>query len=198
MRRRSCTTGSRASTARSGRSRPCSTCSRETRTSSPSTPRASCFPSGCARHRARVASRAAPGSPAARPRPGRWRWLLPYMPRYFEVSTCRGYELVRQLVARLRRGCAERARTRCTSATATRPMRYVWMADGRGEGGSAASRALALRAMRGRLREWDRRAARRPDVYVANSTAVAERIAALLRARRSGGAPAGGRRRLPA
>jgi glycosyltransferase involved in cell wall biosynthesis len=109
-------------------------------------------------------------------RPGRWRWLLPHMPRYFESLDLHDYELV----VSSSHACASGVRTSpdtlhvCYCHT---PMRYVWMptADG---GRVRGVKGLALRAMRQRLREWDRRAAGRPDVYVANSTAVAERIAA--------------------
>jgi len=109
-------------------------------------------------------------------RPGRWRWLLPYMPRYFERLDLRRYELV----VSSSHACAVGVRPRsdalhvCYCHT---PMRYAWMpAAERGRAGGA--KGLALRALRRRLRERDRRAAARPDLYVANSTAVAERIAA--------------------
>jgi glycosyltransferase involved in cell wall biosynthesis len=109
-------------------------------------------------------------------RPGRWRWLLPYMPRYFERLDLRGYELV----VSSSHACAVGVRPRsdalhvCYCYT---PMRYAWMpAAERGRTGGV--KGLALRALRRRLRERDRRAAARPDVYVAISTAVAERIAA--------------------
>jgi hypothetical protein len=39
------------------------------------------------------------------------------------------------------------------------------------------AQGLALRVMRGGLRRWDLRASQRPDLYLANSSAVAERIA---------------------
>jgi glycosyltransferase involved in cell wall biosynthesis len=54
-------------------------------------------------------------------------------------------------------------------------MRYVWLAHAERDRVRGVKGA-ALAAFRGRLRRWDRRAAQRPDVYVANSTAVAERI----------------------
>ena len=106
--------------------------------------------------------------------PGRWRWLLPYMPGWFERLDLREYDLV----VSSSHACAAGVHTRpdalhvCYCHT---PMRYVWLADAdrdrvRGVKGAA------LTAFRGRLRRWDRRAAQRPDVYVANSTAVAERI----------------------
>jgi glycosyltransferase involved in cell wall biosynthesis len=108
-------------------------------------------------------------------RPGRWRWLLPHMPRYFESLDLNGYELV----VSSSHACAAGVRTRpdtlhvCYCYT---PMRYAWMpATERGRAGRL--KGLALRALRERLREWDRRAAGRPDLYLAISTAVAERIA---------------------
>jgi glycosyltransferase involved in cell wall biosynthesis len=108
-------------------------------------------------------------------RPGRWRWLLPYMPRYFERLDLRGYELV----VSSSHACASGVRTGsetlhfCYCYT---PMRYAWMPAA--EAGRAGGvKGQALRALRRRLRERDRRSAVRPDVYVAISTAVAERIA---------------------
>jgi glycosyltransferase involved in cell wall biosynthesis len=108
-------------------------------------------------------------------RPGHWRWLLPYMPHYFDSLELDGYELV----VSSSHACAAGVRTRpdvlhlCYCHT---PMRYVWMPEAE-RGRARGMKGVALKALRGRLREWDRRAAKRPDVYVANSTAVAERIA---------------------
>ncbi len=54
-------------------------------------------------------------------------------------------------------------------------MRYVWMPEAeRNRVGGRQGRGAA-RAARP-LREWDRRASERPDLYIANSTAVADRI----------------------
>ena len=109
-------------------------------------------------------------------RPGRWRWLLPYMPRYFERLDLAGYELV----VSSSHACAVGVRPRsdalhlCYCYT---PMRYAWMPAAE-RGRADGVKGLALRALRRHLREQDRRAAARPDVYVAISTAVAERIAA--------------------
>ena len=123
--------------------------------------------------------------------PGRWRWLLPYMPYYFERLDLSGYELVLSSS----HACAAGVRTPSNALHACychTPMRYVWTAAGDTDRARGVKGA-ALRAVRGRLRNWDRRAAQRPDVYLANSSAVAERIADLLRAQRGGG-PATGRR----
>lgn len=107
--------------------------------------------------------------------PGRWRWLLPYMPRWFERLDLSGYELV----ISSSHACAAGVRApdgalhACYCHT---PMRYVWMPEAE-SGRVGGAKGAALRAVRGRLRQWDRRASARPDVYVANSTAVAGRIA---------------------
>jgi glycosyltransferase involved in cell wall biosynthesis len=107
---------------------------------------------------------------------GRWRWLLPYMPYYFEHLDVSGYDLV----VSSSHACAAGVKTRpetlhvCYCHT---PMRYVWLAAERDR--VRGVKGAALRALRGRLRNWDRRASQRPDVYLANSTAVAERIRTL-------------------
>jgi glycosyltransferase involved in cell wall biosynthesis len=106
--------------------------------------------------------------------PGRWRYLLPYMPRYFRSLDFSGYDLV--VVSS--HSCAINADpppgTPCVCYCHT-PMRYAWLTDteqGRLEG--VPGRALG--ALSGRLRRQDRAAAQRPDLLVANSTAVRERI----------------------
>jgi glycosyltransferase involved in cell wall biosynthesis len=106
--------------------------------------------------------------------PGRWRWLLPYMPHWFEHLDLDPYELVVSSA----HACAGGVRTRPETIHACychTPMRYVWMPEAERNRVSGA-KGTALRALRGRLREWDRRASARPDVYMANSTAVADRI----------------------
>lgn len=107
--------------------------------------------------------------------PGRWRWLLPFMPRWFERLDLSSYDVV----VSSSHACAAGVRTRgdalhlCYCHT---PMRYVWMPDAERDR-VRGLKGAALRSLRGRLRRADRRAAQRPDVYVANSTAVAGRIA---------------------
>jgi glycosyltransferase involved in cell wall biosynthesis len=109
-------------------------------------------------------------------RPGRWRWLLPYMPRYFERMDLNDYEIV----VSSSHACAAGVRPAvgalhvCYCHT---PMRYVWAPETEA-GRVTGLKGAALGALRKRLREWDRRASGRPDVYVANSSAVAQRIAA--------------------
>jgi glycosyltransferase involved in cell wall biosynthesis len=108
--------------------------------------------------------------------PGRWRWLLPYMPHYFGRLDLMGYEVV----ISSSHACAAGVRSSagaihlCYCYT---PMRYAWMPEAERDRVHGL-KGLALVALRGRLRAWDRRASERPDLYVAISTAVAERIAA--------------------
>jgi len=98
------------------------------------------------------------------------------MPRYFERLDVRSYELV----VSSSHACAVGVRPRldalhvCYCYT---PMRYAWMPAAERER-VLGVKGVALRTLRRRLRERDRRAAARPDVYVAISTAVAERVAA--------------------
>lgn len=107
--------------------------------------------------------------------PGRWRWLLPYMPRFFESLDLSAYELV----VSSSHACAAGAKPPSAAlhlCYCYTPMRYVWMPkEERGRAGGV--KGLALTSLRGRLRAWDLRASGRPDAYVAISSAVAERIA---------------------
>jgi len=106
--------------------------------------------------------------------PGRWRWLLPYMPHWFEHLDVDGYELVISSSHACAAGVPTPPGTLHACYCHT-PMRYVWMPDAE-RNRVAGVKGAALAAMRGRLRRWDRRAAQRPDLYIANSTAVKERI----------------------
>ena len=106
--------------------------------------------------------------------PGRWRWLLPYMPRFFESLDLSAYELVVSSSHACAAGVKppSAALHLCYCYT---PMRYVWMPKEE-RGRARGVKGLALTTLRGRLRAWDRRASARPDAYVAISSAVAERI----------------------
>jgi len=106
--------------------------------------------------------------------PGRWRYLLPYMPRYFRSLDLSEYALV--VVSS--HACAINASpppdTPCVCYSHT-PMRYAWLVDTE-RGRLNGARGAALQALSGWLRRRDRAAARRPDHLVANSNAVRERI----------------------
>lgn len=107
-------------------------------------------------------------------RPGRWRWLLPYMPGYFSRLPLDEYDLV----IASSHACAVHARPRngavyvCYCYT---PLRYAWMPQ-TDFGRTRGLKSLALRAVRTRLRRLDLDASRRPHAYLAISTAVRDRI----------------------
>lgn len=110
-------------------------------------------------------------------RTGRWRVFLPVMPRYFRSLDLSGYDVV----VASSHACALQARPPagavhvCYSHT---PMRYAWLTDvDRDRVPGLQGTALGL--MRGRLRASDYAAAQRVGSFVANSSAVAERISSL-------------------
>ena len=105
---------------------------------------------------------------------GRWRRLLPLMPRFFESLDLRGYELL----ISSSHACAAGARAPAGVPHLVycyTPMRYAWLPDAE-RGGFSTLEALGMRALRGRMRAWDLRTSARPSAYVAISSAVAERI----------------------
>ena len=106
--------------------------------------------------------------------PGRWRYLLPYMPRYFSRLRLDDYDVV----ISSSHACAVNVRPRpdalhvCYCYT---PIRYAWMpAIERDRAGGA--KGAVLSAFSGWLRRVDLEASKRPDSYVAISEAVRERI----------------------
>ncbi len=108
--------------------------------------------------------------------PGRWRYLLPLMPRYFDRLDLHRYDVV----ISSSHACAVNVRPRpdaihvCYCYT---PIRYAWMPRVDSARASGAQ-GLALRGFTRRLRAVDLRASRRPEAYVAISETVRERIAA--------------------
>lgn len=107
---------------------------------------------------------------------GRWRYLLPYMPRYFSSLDLDRYDVV----ISSSHACAVNVRPREDALNACychTPMRYAWLPETDVGSESAVSRA-GLRVLRGRLRRIDLAASRRPHAYAANSTTVRDRIRA--------------------
>ncbi len=106
--------------------------------------------------------------------PGRWRALLPYMPRYFASLDLSAYDVVisssHAFAVNVRP--REDATHVCYCHT---PLRYAWMPETEA-GRVRGAYGLGLRALRGWLRDVDTKASARPDVYVANSEAVRQRI----------------------
>jgi glycosyltransferase involved in cell wall biosynthesis len=106
--------------------------------------------------------------------PGRWRYLLPYMPHYFRSLDLSEYALVVISSHACAINAAPPPGTPCVCYSHT-PMRYAWLADTE-RGRLGGGRGQALRLASGWLRRRDRAAAQRPDLLVAHSTAVRERI----------------------
>ena len=107
--------------------------------------------------------------------PGRWRYLLPIMPRYFSGLGLEPYDLV----ISSSHACAVDVHAREDAAHVCycyTPMRYAWLPETE-RGRASGPRGLALGMARRRLRRSDLRASRRPDAYIAISEAVRRRIA---------------------
>ena len=106
--------------------------------------------------------------------PGRWRYLLPAMPRYFRSLELGGYDLV----IASSHACAVNAAPPETTPYVCycyTPIRYAWMPGVERERVGAVA-GLGLRLTSAWLRRTDLRASRRPDSYMAISEAVRERI----------------------
>jgi glycosyltransferase involved in cell wall biosynthesis len=107
--------------------------------------------------------------------PGRWRYLLPLMPRWFERLDLAPYDVV----ISSSHACAVNVRTRpdavhvCYCYT---PIRYAWLPELEERRASGVRRA-GLSAFGRRLRAIDLQASRRPSAYLAISESVRERIA---------------------
>jgi glycosyltransferase involved in cell wall biosynthesis len=117
------------------------------------------------------------GLPGLRQRghdPGRWRYLLPVMGRYFEHLDLDAYDLVisSSHASAVDVRPREDALHVCYCYT---PMRYAWLPATEGNRLNGAQ-AAALTLLRARLRRRDRAASKRPDLYVAISEAVRDRI----------------------
>lgn len=110
-----------------------------------------------------------------------FRSFLPLYPTWFSLLDLRDYDLVVGSSV----GFTNAVRTRPDAIHVSyihTPMRYAWDLDTY-LAGSSDSRiaAAAARAVRPTLQRWDRWAARKPDVLVANSATVQERIRRLWR-----------------
>jgi glycosyltransferase involved in cell wall biosynthesis len=106
--------------------------------------------------------------------PGRWRYLLPYMGRYFRRLRLAEYDLV----IASSHAFAAQARPRAGATYVCychTPMRYAWLPEIECDRVAGLKRH-ALRAIAARLRSDDVAASERPNLYVANSSAVRARI----------------------
>jgi glycosyltransferase involved in cell wall biosynthesis len=106
----------------------------------------------------------------------RYRSFLPLYPLWFSRLDLSRYDLVVSSCSAF----AKSVRTRRDAihvAYIHTPMRYAWDRDGYLAASSLPAAArLAAGMLHPWLRRWDQRMARRPDVLVANSTAVRDRI----------------------
>jgi glycosyltransferase involved in cell wall biosynthesis len=106
----------------------------------------------------------------------RFRSFLPLYPAWFGRLDLRTYDLVVSSSIAFTHAVRTRADALHLSYVYT-PMRYAWSLDAYLEHSSWSLPArLGARALRPALRHWDRTTARRPDVVVAISATVRERI----------------------
>ncbi len=106
-----------------------------------------------------------------------YRWLLPLMPSAARSLRLRGYDLVVAVSHCVAHGVDVEGSTRLVVYCNT-PMRYAWgkLEDYFHGRRRADPRYWAMRALSGRLKAWDRRAAQRVTEYLANSCNVRQRI----------------------
>lgn len=106
----------------------------------------------------------------------RFRQLLPLYPAWFSALDLRRFDLVVGSSIAFTNAVRTRPGALHVSYVHT-PMRYAWDLDTYLSGSSYGPGArVAARTIQPTLRQWDRWAARRPDVLVANSATVQERI----------------------
>jgi glycosyltransferase involved in cell wall biosynthesis len=106
--------------------------------------------------------------------PGRWRYLLPYMPHYFKSLDLEEYDVVISSA----HACAAHVRPRPEAFHVVycyTPMRYAWM-PGTDERQLGRLGGFIFPRFRAWLQKVDFEAAQRPDAYLAISTAVQDRI----------------------
>jgi glycosyltransferase involved in cell wall biosynthesis len=101
-------------------------------------------------------------------------WLLPLMPAAWRMTELRDVDVV----ISSSHACANRGPRRARDSASQllpHPMRYAWDFDSEAERFPGVVRPAARLGMAW-FRRWDRRAATRIDRFLANSSAVAERI----------------------
>jgi glycosyltransferase involved in cell wall biosynthesis len=106
----------------------------------------------------------------------RYRYFLPLYPLWFGTLDLRGYQLVVSSCS----GFAKGVRTSASSphlAYIHTPLRYAWQRETYLSTSSLPLPArAAARVLHPLLRRWDRAAARRPDLLIANSGAIQRQI----------------------
>ena len=106
----------------------------------------------------------------------RYRYFLPFYPLWFGMLDLRDYELVVSSCSGFAKGVRTKA-SRPHIAYIHTPLRYAWQRE---TYLSTSSLPLAARAparlLHPVLRRWDRAAARRPDLLIANSLSIQRQI----------------------
>ncbi len=109
--------------------------------------------------------------------PQRFRMLLPLYPAWFSALDLRRFDLVVSSSSAFAKSVRTSRRAHHVAYIHT-PMRFAWQFGEYARGASLAAPArFAGRLLSGPLRSWDRRTSQRPDLLVANSSTVRERIA---------------------
>ncbi len=109
----------------------------------------------------------------------RFRAFLPFYPIWFSLLDLRAFDLVISSSVAFTHAVRTRPDATHISYIHT-PMRYAWDLDTYLAGSSdSVPAAIAARTLRPLLQRWDRATARRPDVLIANSAIVRERIRSL-------------------
>lgn len=108
------------------------------------------------------------------------RLMLPFYPSAFESFDLSGYDLVISSSSAFAKGVVTLPHTRHICYMHT-PMRYVWMTDHYLERERISLLKKPLGPVLHYLRLWDQISAQRVDTFVANSTAVQQRIAKFYR-----------------
>jgi len=106
----------------------------------------------------------------------RFRALLPLYPAYFSALDLRRYDLVVSSSSAFAKA-ARTSRRNIHVAYIHSPMRFAWQFADYERGSSLGQPArVAGKLLSAPLRTWDRRTSRQPDLLVANSRTVRERI----------------------
>lgn len=105
----------------------------------------------------------------------RYRWFLLFFGSAIEAFDLRDFDIVISSSGAWSKGVVTKLRTKHIAYLHS-PMRFVWDYNERYMKGLGQGMALCRRALLSYIRVWDRMAADRPDVLIANSQYTKERI----------------------
>lgn len=104
-----------------------------------------------------------------------WQYYLPLMPKAFESFDLDGYDLVISSSHACAKGVIVKPMCKHICYCHT-PMRYVWSQFDQYAGGLKPPARFMFTRLASRLRRWDKENSLRVDHFIANSSAVADRI----------------------